>query len=448
MPQPANKRAPYLNDLARRARRIGGAYVPIPRRLRDILRWARRWTIHFDIAPPQNLKPGLALIGYPRAEFGLGEALRLVAAALETTCLPFTAFDIDHGISARQGDDRLAHRISASLDRRVNFLVHSPSYLRHAVRLLGPAAFSGRRNVLYAFWELPELPEAWIGDLAMFDEIWAPSRFVASALSAKLSQQIFLLPLPLELPQIPPRTRADFGLPSDCFLFHFSFDFSSMAERKNPWAVISAFRKCLASMPTARIGLVLKTMGDGYDPIDRRRLQQAIGGATDIFLIDSVLDRQDVLALQSLCDCFVSLHRCEGWGLGIAEAMALGKAVIATNFGGATDFLASEHACPVGYRLVPIPAGHYPGGEGQYWAAPDLEEAAACMRKVAENPDWAKRLGAAGQAFARRNLAPEIAGLRIRQRLAMAAGISDESDEASPALAPAKQSFPSPTGPV
>jgi glycosyltransferase involved in cell wall biosynthesis len=439
-------RSSRLNELVRQGRRIGAAGFPVPDRLRAIMRWLRRRTMRLEIASPSALKPGLALIGYPRAEFGLGEALRLLASAVERSSLPYSAFDIDHGIWARQGDQRLAHRISPSLDRRLNLLVHSPNDAGHALDLLGLSALTGRHNILYAFWELPELPDAWVARLARFDEIWAPSRFVAGALGAKLGGPAFVLPLPMELPLLPPRTRADFGLPSDRFLFQFSFDFSSMAERKNPWGVIAAFRKCAASLPPGRIGLVLKTMGQGHGPSDRRRLRQATDGAGDIFVIDRVLDRPDVLALQALCDCFVSLHRAEGFGLGIAEAMALARPVVATNFGGSTDLLGFDRACPVGYKLVPVPAGQYPGGEGQFWAAPDLDEAAARMRRIAEDGDWARRLGTAGQKFVQRMLSPESIGTQIGRRLSWTESLSAEPSAAWPARGAEQRHTPASTG--
>jgi glycosyltransferase involved in cell wall biosynthesis len=404
-------------------RRLGVSRLPMPAAVRGLLRSVFTETARIDVADRSSLVPGLALIGYPLAEFGLGQALRQLAAAAERAALPFTAVDIDHGISARQNDRRIARHMSQLLDRQVNLLVHSLQSATHAARLLGRRAFAGRHNILYPFWELPEVPDDWVGDLAAFDEIWAPSRFVAKALEAKLSRPVFHLPPPIELPEIRLRQRSDFGLPADPFLFYFVFDFSSHSDRKNPEAVIAAFRHCAATQPPGRVGLVLKTLGADIHQAAWRRLTRLIDGMHEIFVIDRVLDRAEVLALHAACDCFVSLHRSEGFGLGIAEAMAVGKPVIATDFGGATDLLAPDRACPVGYRLIPVMAGQYPGGEGQCWAEPNILQAANWMRRVVENPEWAKQLAAAGRAFVAKELSPERIGATMRRRLATVAGI-------------------------
>jgi glycosyltransferase involved in cell wall biosynthesis len=370
------------------------------------------------IADAAFLQPGIALIGYPRGEFGLGEALRNLALAAQSAALPFAVFDIDDGIWARQEDGSLAAHIARVLDRRINLLVQGPVDAAHTCSLLGRRALAGRYNILYAFWELPELPDSFLSPLAAFDEIWVPSRFVETAFASKLRKPVFRLPPPVRLPGVTPRMRSDFGLPDHPFLFHYAFDFSSYVERKHPEAVLAAFRRCTAAFEPGRIGLVLKTMGNSRSPAARRRLARLVDAQDDVFVIDGVLDRGDVLALQDMCDCFVSLHRSEGFGLGIVEAMALGKPVIATKFGGAADLLGPDHACPVGYRLVPVERGQYPGSSGQFWAEADVEEAAAFMRRMVKEPEWRRRIAAAGKAFVARDLSPERIGRLMSERLA------------------------------
>jgi glycosyltransferase involved in cell wall biosynthesis len=371
----------------------------------------------FDIALSTHLKPGVALVGYPRAEIGLGEALRQVGAALEYAQVPFICFNIGQHIRSRQDDRRMINHISITLDRQVNLFVISPLYAGRSIRFLGHRALAGRLNILYAFWELPEWPEAWALSLAPFDQIWAPSRFVAEALHPKFHGVISTLPPPLSLPAVPLRQRSDFGLPAGVFLFYFHFDFASYVERKNPQAVVAAFRRCAELMKPVRVGLVFKTMGVGNSRTDRRYFAKLVTGAENIFWIDHVLGRSDMLALQSVCDCFVSLHRSEGFGLGTAEAMALGKPVIATNFGGTTDLLAPDRACPISYRPIPVELGQYPGGKGQFWADPNIEEAAAAMRRIAENSAYAQGLATHARAFIGEFCSPSRISKLMRQRL-------------------------------
>ena len=416
MPDPQSR--PIATNLLLQARRLRALGFLVPGPVRGALRSILWRQAHFDIALPTDLKPGVALVGYPRAETGLGEALRLLAAAAEQAQIPCAAFDIGQFIQARQNDRRMLEHISSSLDREVNLFVVSLLYAAHSARLLGPRALAGRRNILYPLWELPEWPEGLAPQLASFDQIWAPSRFIAEALGPRFHGPVVTLPPPMVLPAIPTCQRADFGLPSDRFLFYFFFDYSSFVARKNPQAVVAAFRACAELMKPARIGLVLKSMGEGYNQADRRRLTKLIAGADNIFPIDVVLDRADMMGLQSVCDCFVSLHRSEGFGLGIAEAMALGKPVVATNFGGAAELLAPDRACPIGHRLVPVAPGQYPGGKGQFWADPNIEEAAAAMRRIAEEPEYRRNLASRAHAFVEEYLGPSQIGARMRQQLA------------------------------
>ena len=414
---PDSYRWSFVRRLLAGARWRGAVGSLVPAFARQALRSALWRQGHFDIAPPAELESGLALIGYPRAETGLGEALRLLAAAAGQARIPFCAFDIGQRIQSRQRDRRLLDHLSTRLNRKVNLFVVSSLYAAHSVRLLGPRALAGRRNILYPLWELPEWPQAWAGQLAAFDQIWAPSQFIARAFGPRFRGPVKILPPPMILPAKSARQRADFGLPGDRFLFYFFFDYASFAARKNPEAVIAAFRRCAGMTGPGRVGLVLKSMGEGYSRRDRHLVAKLVAGAQDVFLIDSVLERADMLALQSLCDCFVSLHRSEGFGLGIAEAMALGKPVIATNFGGATDLLAPDRACPIGSPLVAVAPGEYPGGAGQFWADPDVEEAAAAMCRMVEEPAYGRNLAARGQAFVEEYLSPSRIGLKMAQYL-------------------------------
>jgi glycosyltransferase involved in cell wall biosynthesis len=226
------------------------------------------------------------------------------------------------------------------------------------------------------------------------DEIWAPSRFIADALARRITRPVIHMPVALELtpPAAMPRER--FGLPADRFLFFFAFDFLSFIERKNPQAAIAAFR---AAFPEAgRAGLVLKCMNGSVVPEKLQAFRDELAGDRDIFLIDDTLTREETLALIASTDAVVSLHRSEGLGLLIAEAMLLGKPVIATDYSASQDLLSAETGYPVRYSLVPVPDGAYPFAEGQVWAEPDVQHAAELMAALAANPHWAdKRVDAA-----------------------------------------------------
>jgi glycosyltransferase involved in cell wall biosynthesis len=136
-----------------------------------------------------------------------------------------------------------------------------------------------------------------------------------------------------------------------------------------------------------------------------------------VLLLDRYMTRDELAGLMRTADCYVSLHRSEGFGLGIAESMALGKPVIATRYSGPVDLMTGENSYPVEYRLSSISRDYGPYLEGFSWADPDVEHASTLMRRVVEDRAEAAARGrqAAADIAARR--APQQTGERVRQRL-------------------------------
>jgi len=270
----------------------------------------------------------------------------------------------------------------------------------------------------YWAWELAKFPEEWRSSFTFVQEIWVASRFAYGAIAPASTKPVFLMPPAVTIPAPEPGlTRADFGLPDDKFVFYFSFDLRSYFTRKNPLAAVAAFRRAFPEGNAAAC-LVLKTIGSSWKPGDRDALKEAVRGDPRILIIDQELARPRAMALLALSDCFLSLHRSEGFGRGPAEAMLLGKPVIATDYSGTRDFVTSETALLVDYELVPVEAQEYPGATGQLWAEADIEHAAAAMRRIAGDSVLAEQLGRAGKARIREFYAPEVVGARYLDRLA------------------------------
>jgi glycosyltransferase involved in cell wall biosynthesis len=214
--------------------------------------------------------------------------------------------------------------------------------------------------------------------------------------------------------------RADFGLPEDRVLFMFSYDFDSFVARKNPRACIEAFQ--LAFAPHRReVALVIKMLHAQRHPQALRALRELARADRRILLLDVSLSRDESYGLLSVCDVYLSLHRAEGFGLGMAEAMRLGKPVVATAYSGNLAFMRPDNACLVDYQLVPVGEGEYPHGVGQYWAQPDLAHAARLMQQLMDNADLRERLGARAAQFMREHFSTAVAGGRIRKRLELLA---------------------------
>jgi glycosyltransferase involved in cell wall biosynthesis len=271
----------------------------------------------------------------------------------------------------------------------------------------------GVRRIAVWYWELEELPAEWVDQLDWADEVWAPTRFIADCFRKYVSVPVVPMVPGVELPTFEPRPRSYFGLPDSRLTFLFSFDMASVMERKNPLGLIAAFRR--AFRPTDPAQLVIKVSRGEKDPDSLAKLRAAAGDG--VIVIDEVMTREDALALLTSADCYVSLHRSEGFGLGMAESMRLGKPVIATGYSGNTDFMTPEIAHLVEYRRVPIVEDLSPYPKGCHWAEPSIEHAAELMRLVFDRPNEARALGARAKAHVERVLPVEAAGRRMADRL-------------------------------
>ena len=173
------------------------------------------------------------------------------------------------------------------------------------------------------------------------------------------------------------------------------YDINSSQKRKNPQAAIKAFQTAFPN--PKRVKLVVKTHGAEKNPADFSALQELLHDSPDIILINRTLGRDELLALQNLCDCFVSLHRSEGFGMGLAECMYLGKPVIATNWSGNLEFMDAGNGCMVDYQLVELQETCGPYKRGQKWAEPDTGHAMWWMKKIVEDTAFRKEIALKGR---------------------------------------------------
>ena len=208
--------------------------------------------------------------------------------------------------------------------------------------------------------------------------------------------------------------RARFGLPGDQFLFAFVFDMGSTAARKNPLGVVEAYRKAFGDR--GDVGLVLKVARGWQDPKTLAALK-AVADGRRIHLLDEVLAPEEVHGLIGGCDAYVSLHRSEGFGLTLAEAMSLGKPTIATRYSGNLDFMSPDNSLLVDYVRAPIAASARVYRKGCLWADPSTDHAADSMRWIVAHPGEAKQLGLRARASIRETLSLAAAGERMRHRL-------------------------------
>jgi glycosyltransferase involved in cell wall biosynthesis len=359
---------------------------------------------------------GVNIFAYFRGQFGLGESARLYARALIDSGYPVALHDIDISAPHGWGDRSLDRYIGDVAPYRVNLIFVNPDYLAQALASIDRAKMEGRYVIACWFWELERVPDDWLWAVQQVDEIMVASAFVEQAFRQVTDKPILRVPIPISDAGDSGLAREQFGLPRDSFIFLNTFDFNSSWHRKNPIAAVKAFRLAFPRM-REDVRLLIKSSNGHHYPEQLHQLLAAAAGDPRILVRDDVIDRRHVHALQRCADAYVSLHRAEGFGLGLAEAMALGKPVIGTAWSGNLEFMTAENSCLVDYRLVPVGEDEYPHAQGTQWAQVDIEHAAASMRRVVDAPGFASRIGAQAAADIRDKLSPVTAGSKIIERL-------------------------------
>ncbi|WP_415908525.1 glycosyltransferase family 4 protein [Oleiharenicola sp. Vm1] len=366
------------------------------------------------------LRLGFNLLGYLRADLGIGESARCMARAADVAQLPVALVDLRLPCKNPRGDDTFAARLQSDLPHRVTIVHVDAPGMRDLEHHHGADLRRDRYTIGYWAWELPEFPDAWIQYADYCDEIWAPSRFAAEAIAAKVPVPVLAMPHAISFARPQGDFRAKFNLPREQFLFLFLYDLNSYSARKNPGAVIEAFRR--SGLAGRGAALVIKVHNAAGNPDDFARLQRAAAELPGTVLINATLSRVEIYELESACDCFVSLHRSEGFGFAVAEAMYLGKPVISTDWSGTAEFVDATNGCPVRAALVSLDRNHGPYAKGQIWAEPDVAHAAEWMQRLFADRALAARLGTAGQRTIEAQFSPAAIGARYRRRLEAIAG--------------------------
>ncbi|TSJ64180.1 glycosyltransferase [Starkeya sp. 3C] len=346
---------------------------------------------------------GFDVVGYLLSEIGLGEATRLLVAALDAADIP-TAL-INAPLPGRESDERL-------LDRLTDAGRHDIALSVFGLLDVGIFAARSSRNRIrigYPFWELPTAPASIRPDIERFDAYWAPSTFIRDMLAREQNRPVHLVRQPVRLPPPPPAAPVFEG-PLRILSF---FDYDSVMARKNPLGAVRAF---LSAFPAGSedVQLVIKARG-APQPEAAQQLRALTAGDRRITIIDETISRTRMDGLIAGCHVFLSLHRSEGFGLGCAEALASGKIVVATDFGGTRDFITPITGYPVAYHRVRLSAGDYPDAAGSYWAEPDVSHAALILRSIYDRPDDAAARIGAGHAHLKAHHSFEAVGARLRE---------------------------------
>jgi len=403
----------------------------------ELVAWARVYG-RSEIPIPDALLPGFGnsrvggthgvnVVGYFDAVLGVGEAARQMIGALEAERIEVATIGMTASASPREemfAEENMTPRFATNLICVNADMV--PAFAQQA----GSSFFDGRYSIGYWWWEVSRFPERWLGSFKYLDEVWAGSRHVADALAEVSPVPVVRIPPPVEMAEPEQRSRTELGLPEG-FMFLFVFDYASVFERKNPLAVVEAFKRAFPEGDGAV--LVLKCINQDAYPDAHARLLAA-AGRSDVYVIDRTVPRAEKDAMVAACDCFVSLHRSEGFGFTLAEAMWLGKPVIATGYSGNLDYMRADNSYLVDYRLVPIGPGVDPYPPDGVWAEPDVEHAATLMREVFEAPVSARERAKRGQDQIKASHSKQAVGRAVARRLARVDRSSARTGAGTPAL--------------
>jgi glycosyltransferase involved in cell wall biosynthesis len=359
---------------------------------------------------------GVNVAGFFTAELGVGEAARLLIAGLDAGGVPALPIQGNLLPSSRQGAE-FFYSLPDEAAYPINIVCINGDGIPVFAREAGRSFFEDRYTIALWWWEVGEPPANWTEAYEFVDELWVGSQHIYDAIAPSSPVPVVRMTLPVLAPEVALRTRSQIGLPEYGFLFLYLHDYHSVAARKNPLGLIEAFKRAFAPGEGAK--LVLKSINAAMWPEEHERIQQAACGHPDIELIDGYLSSREKNAMIAHCDCYVSLHRSEGFGLTTAEAMLLAKPVIATRYGGTLEFMNDENSYLVDWEPARVGEGASPSPADGVWADPDLDQAAELMRHVLAEPEEARERGETAKRQILERHSPQVAGAAMKRRLAL-----------------------------
>ena len=345
---------------------------------------------------------GVNLIGFPRGDFGIGQHIRLVTRAFAKTKIPFCVNESDLANHHSHSNEEINNLIIKENEHKINlFCMNAIQVHLYMTKRLNEIIKS-QYNIGYGYWEISKFPKLFKKQFKHIDEIWAPSKFIYEMIKKCTTLPVYHMPIPVDFPIPHHITRKSLCLPEDRFLFLFSFDMSSYIKRKNPEAVIRCFQKAFKEQKSNKVGLVIKTQRIKENLQQEKEFSNffSLYNSDNVFIIDEIFSREKMLGLINCCDVYVSLHRSEGFGLGLAEAMRMGKNVIGTNYSGNCDFMNAENSCLVPYKMIKVNKGEYLHFEdGMVWAEPDENIAIKFMQQLYNDSDYRNKLRMAAKKY-------------------------------------------------
>ncbi len=364
-------------------------------------------------APTAKLAAGLNIVAYFTTESGVGQAARLMLSGIEAAGIPHATITYDTA-PGRSTHDFTAHGVSEAV-YDTNLICVNADMILSANHWMGKRLREGRYRIGLWWWETSTFPEMFDPSFDVVDEVWVGSAFVGDAIRQRTDKPVTVIPMPVVVPLPAGGARAAVGVQDDTFLVLYAYDFDSVFARKNPLGALEAYTAAFG--PDDGCTLLLKSINGERHLEELEELRMAAAGRPDVIILDQYLDATTNRGLIAECDCYLSLHRSEGFGVTIAEAMAYARPVVATAYSANLEFMDDS----TGY-LVPVTEGVVPSGAGPYapgtaWGEPDIAAASELLAHMRANPDEARSKALAAAEHIRIERSPGKAGEAIRARL-------------------------------
>lgn len=381
-----------------------------------------RMAVHkFKTEPKKKFKPnkfkrGINLVGDIESATGLGQSIRLLAGVMEDQNIPFATHQFTLNENGFSQENPFADKNTKGYPYGINVFHINTADFPSAYLKLGPKPWSEHYNIAHWVWELEELPEHWIPYMCMANEFWTPSEFASSVFRKYTKKKVVTVPHSVTASYDEKYDRKYFGLPEDKFLFLTMYASDSLVERKNPQAVVRAFKKAFKKNDPS-VGLVIKVVPSKHRTGDIDELKRMTAGYNNVYFLTGEYEKIEVNSMLRDVDAYVSLHRSEGFGLTLAESMMLGTPTISTNWSGNVEFQNEDTACMVDYKLVDVGKNIPLFPEGSKWAEASANHAAEYMKKLYSDKEFYNRIKENGLKSINEQLSKESVGKIVNKRI-------------------------------
>lgn len=360
---------------------------------------------------------GVNVFGYINGEFGLGEAVRLIIKAILSNGIPVALINYDVTTNHRH-EDKTYIDFSAEAPYSINLILLGPSEAKKILTHYSNAEFfRGKYNIFYLNWESEYFPQEYSDNLSFYDEIWVPAKYCQHVISKVSNVPVSVVHYPIEIKFLDViDTEANDFYDKSRFNFLFIFDYNSTMERKNTLNLIEAFKKAFKKDDKS-VRLTIKTSRSNRFSKEKAKLVASIGDYENISIVEKIFEKETLHTIIKLCDCYISLHRSEGFGLTLAEAMFFGKPVIATGYSGNLEFMNSENSYLVNYEVCKADTGIINYDINTVWSNPDVNHAVELLRLVRENSNEVKEVAKKGNETIVNEFSTKKVGNEIKMKL-------------------------------